>query len=52
MVGTRVAAIESRDSRGVTGGRPGLRYRTLEGGADVDSVYSFAWLHYALVSLT
>jgi hypothetical protein len=26
-------------------------YRTLEGGADVDSVYSFAWLHYAIVSL-
>ena len=27
-------------------------YRTLEGGADVDSVYSFAWLHYATLSLT
>ncbi|MFO7915140.1 MAG: hypothetical protein R6U43_05555 [Candidatus Krumholzibacteriales bacterium] len=27
-------------------------YRTLEGGADVDEVYSFAWLHYAVVSLT
>jgi len=26
-------------------------YRTLEGGADVESVYSFAWLHYATVSL-
>ena len=26
-------------------------YRTLEGGADVDSVYSFAWLHYGAVSL-
>jgi len=25
-------------------------YRTLEGGADVESVYNFAWLHYALVS--
>ena len=25
-------------------------YRTLEGGADVDSVYNFAWLHYAVVS--
>ena len=25
-------------------------YRTVEGGADVDEVYSFAWLHYAIVS--
>ena len=24
-------------------------YRTLEGGADVESVYNFAWLHYAVV---
>ena len=27
-------------------------YRTLEGGADVDEVYSFAWLHYAVLSVT
>jgi hypothetical protein len=27
-------------------------YRTLEGGADVDEVYSFAWLHYAVASVT
>lgn len=27
-------------------------YRTVEGGADVSSVYAFAWLHYAVVSLT
>jgi len=26
-------------------------YRTLEGGADVRSVYSFAWLHYAALSV-
>lgn len=26
-------------------------YRTLEGGADVDEVYSFAWLHYAVASV-
>jgi hypothetical protein len=26
-------------------------YRTLEGGADVERVYSFAWLHYATLSL-
>jgi hypothetical protein len=25
-------------------------YRTLEGGADVDEVYNFAWFHYAVVS--
>jgi len=25
-------------------------YRTVEGGADVDEVYAFAWLHYAIVS--
>jgi hypothetical protein len=26
-------------------------YRTVEGGADVDSVYNFAWLNYAVVSV-
>lgn len=26
-------------------------YRTLEGGADTDSVYNFAWLHYAAAEL-
>jgi hypothetical protein len=25
-------------------------YRTVEGGADVDEVYTFAWLHYAVLS--
>jgi hypothetical protein len=25
-------------------------YRTVEGGADVDEVYNFAWLHYAVAS--
>lgn len=25
-------------------------YRTVEGGADVDAVYTFAWLRYAVVS--
>ena len=29
----------------------GAGYRTLEGGADNDSVYSFAWFHYAFISL-
>ncbi len=26
-------------------------YRTVEGGADVDEVYNFAWLHYAVMSV-
>lgn len=26
-------------------------YRTVEGGADVDEVYTFAWLHYAAMSV-
>jgi hypothetical protein len=26
-------------------------YRTLEGGADVEETYNFAWLHYAVASL-
>jgi len=38
-------AYDFGDRWGVTAG-----YRTLEGGADVDSVYSFAWLHYGVVS--
>jgi hypothetical protein len=25
-------------------------YRTVEGGADVDDVYNFAWFNYAVVS--
>ena len=29
----------------------GIGYRTLEGGADNDSVYTFAWLHLALVAV-
>ena len=35
--------------------RPGVElrigYRTLEGGADNDQVYSFAWFHYAVAAL-
>ena len=34
------------DHWGITAG-----YRTVEGGADVDEVYNFAWLHYAVVSV-
>jgi len=29
-----------------------IGYRTLEGGADVDEVFTFAWLHYGVVSLS
>ena len=31
--------------------RIGGGYRTLEGGADTDDVYSFGWLHYAVLDL-
>jgi opacity protein-like surface antigen len=31
--------------------RIGGGYRTLEGGADTDDVYSFGWLHYAVIDL-
>ena len=27
-------------------------YRTVEGGADVEEVYNFAWLHYLVFSVT
>ena len=29
-----------------------IGYRTVEGGADVDEVYNFAWLHYLVFSVT
>lgn len=35
-----------RDGAGVS-----LGYRTIEGGADVEAVYNFAWLHYAVLSV-
>jgi hypothetical protein len=31
--------------------RVGAGYRTLEGGADTDDVYNFAWLHYAVLAV-
>lgn len=31
--------------------RIGGGYRTLEGGADTDDVYSFGWLHYAVIDV-
>jgi hypothetical protein len=36
------------------GGRWGVAagYRMVEGGADVDEVYNFAWLHYAVLSVS
>jgi hypothetical protein len=27
-------------------------YRTVEGGADVDDVYNFAWFHYAVAAVS
>lgn len=32
--------------------RIGGGYRTLEGGADTDDVYTFAWLHYGVLNLS
>lgn len=32
--------------------RIGAGYRALEGGADTDDVYTFAWLHYGVLSLS
>jgi len=29
----------------------GFGYRTIEGGADVERVYNFAWLHFAVASI-
>jgi hypothetical protein len=29
----------------------GAGFRTIEGGADVDAVYTFAWLHFGVISL-
>jgi len=37
---------ELNDAWMVAGG-----YRTLEGGADVDAVYNFAWLHYGVLAV-
>ena len=31
--------------------RVGAGYRTLEGGADTDDVYTFAWLHYGVLDI-
>ena len=38
---------DASDRCSVSGG-----YRTVEGGADVESVYAFAWLHYAVASVS
>jgi hypothetical protein len=35
-----------RDGLGLSAG-----YRTVEGGADVEEVYNFAWLHYAVFAV-
>ncbi|MBU1241310.1 hypothetical protein KKF84_00595 [Myxococcota bacterium] len=40
-------AYDITDNLGVSVG-----YRTVEGGADVDAVYNFAWLHFGVLSLS
>jgi len=44
--GTVKLGYDINDDWTVSGG-----YRTVEGGADVDSVYNFAWIHYAVLAL-
>jgi hypothetical protein len=47
-------AVDAALKLGYDGGGPWMvqaGYRTLEGGADVPEVYSFAWLHYAVASV-
>jgi hypothetical protein len=45
--GTIKLAYDFNDHWSLAGG-----YRTVEGGADVDEVYNFAWLHYLVLSAT
>lgn len=35
----------------LSGWRAAIGYRTIEGGADNDTVYTFAWLHFASFSV-
>jgi hypothetical protein len=42
-----IAYYAINDHWGISAG-----YRTIEGGADVESVYNFAWLHYSVLSGT
>ncbi len=59
LLGVRLAAPQGRafdvalKGRYALGSRAELAagYRTVEGGADNDEVYTFAWLHYAVASL-
>ncbi len=44
--GTVKLGYDINDNWTVSGG-----YRTVEGGADVDAVYNFAWIHYAVLAL-
>lgn len=40
-------AYQMNDGWRISGG-----YRTVEGGADVEEVYNFAWLHFAVISVS
>jgi hypothetical protein len=44
--GTLQIGYNLNDQWSISGG-----YRTIEGGADVDEVYNFAWLHYLITSI-
>jgi hypothetical protein len=44
------AALKARYALGENG-YASAGYRTLEGGSDIDEVYTFAWLHYALLEV-
>lgn len=50
-MGRAVDAALMAEHRFDSGWYLGAGYRTLEGGADNDDVYTFAWLHYAMVSV-
>lgn len=61
QIGTDIDALAGGPGRAIdaalrlgydSGGRVSLHvgYRTVEGGADIDEVYSFAWVHYGVAS--
>jgi hypothetical protein len=49
--GRAIDAVAKLDVRLTPKWRLGVGYRTLEGGADVSKVYTFAWLHYGVISV-
>lgn len=62
LIGTDIDALAGGPGRAIDaalrvgydrGGRVALHagYRTVEGGADIDEVFSFAWVHYGVASV-